>query len=195
MNKKERAAYKRAWYRKNRERVLAYQRKYAADNQERERERTKLWMEENADRVREYKRKYRDANRSTINAKRTLYAAQRRKTDPAYLDLEHEIAKRYYDKDPGARMLKDFDRKIQCLEYLGGKCSLCGFADHPAGLEFHHVKREDKEFSIATEIRKGMDVLMPELDKCVILCSRCHRIAEWERKHKPFKLKKEQSND
>lgn len=45
----------------------------------------------------------------------------------------------------------------------------------PAALEFHHVKN-DKDFTIsyAASCGYGIKRLKKEIDKCVVLCARCH---------------------
>lgn len=76
----------------------------------------------------------------------------------AYL---HEYNKKYqkerYEK-----------RKIELMNSLGGKCARCG-AQH--NLEFHHVDKATKEFSI---MRRWKEDVSEELKKCVLLCHECH---------------------
>lgn len=60
---------------------------------------------------------------------------------------------------------------------MGGCCSKCGYKDNIAALDFHHVNPEEKDFQV--DMRRlsntSMDKLEKELDKCVVLCARCHR--------------------
>lgn len=43
-------------------------------------------------------------------------------------------------------------------------------------LEFHHIDPNLKDFSIAhVKLTKFSAKIMNELDKCVLLCSNCHR--------------------
>lgn len=69
--------------------------------------------------------------------------------------------------------------KVRAINYLGGKCSVCGF-DHPSALQFHHRDPTMKAFSItskelSTPKKRPWDtVIIPELDKCDLLCSNCH---------------------
>lgn len=67
--------------------------------------------------------------------------------------------------------------KIKALKYLGGKCICCGFNQYPSSLEFHHIDESTKHFNIANKITSAQlnEALYKELDKCVILCSNCHR--------------------
>jgi hypothetical protein len=70
--------------------------------------------------------------------------------------------------------------KIQCLEYKGSKCSICGYDKCPAALDFHHKNPEDKLFNICKAKNKIFnDTIKKELDKCDLLCSNCHRELEY----------------
>lgn len=60
-------------------------------------------------------------------------------------------------------------------------CTKCGYSkethknfSHRA-LEFHHPQN-NKEFAIGNAVSKGvgLDRIKKEIDKCVILCARCH---------------------
>ena len=64
--------------------------------------------------------------------------------------------------------------KQQAIDYLGGKCSNCGYNKCNSALEFHHIDptQKDKDYS---NYKTSFDKLKPELDKCVLLCSNCHR--------------------
>lgn len=55
-------------------------------------------------------------------------------------------------------------------------CAICG-EDHPAVLDFHHVDGAMKSFSINTAVKNGTAKarVIAEIEKCVVLCSNCHR--------------------
>lgn len=72
-------------------------------------------------------------------------------------------------------MLRKFVSEIK----LTSKCSQCD-ENHPATLDFHHVDKNHKDFSISEAYKFGsLTKLKNELDKCVILCSNCHRKLHW----------------
>lgn len=73
-------------------------------------------------------------------------------------------------------LLRKFGKK-RALQYLGGKCVCCGFDAYPASLEFHHIDDSNKSFNISNKIKSTelSQEIYDELDKCVILCSNCHR--------------------
>lgn len=66
--------------------------------------------------------------------------------------------------------------KQQCVDYKGGKCETCGYNKFLGALEFHHISPEEKDFSISqSKLWKFDEKIKKELDKCVILCSNCHK--------------------
>lgn len=79
----------------------------------------------------------------------------------------------YYAKQR-ERALK---RKLELIEYKGGKCECCGYDKNYAALDFHHIHPEEKEFQVDSRhlANTNMDKLKEEADKCVLLCANCHR--------------------
>jgi hypothetical protein len=56
------------------------------------------------------------------------------------------------------------------------KCCCCGF-DNPICLDFHHLDSSKKDFNIAHLVtRKNKSDLVKEINKCVVVCSNCHRL-------------------
>lgn len=67
-------------------------------------------------------------------------------------------------------------QKQQAVDYLGGKCSNCGYNKCLNALEFHHLDPSTKEINPSQLMRfSSFDKLKSELDKCILLCSNCHR--------------------
>jgi hypothetical protein len=70
-------------------------------------------------------------------------------------------------------------KKIRAINLLGGKCLECDWMPltvyEVAAIEFHHPN-SDKDFDIGRYLNKKWDSLVPEILKCQLLCSRCHRI-------------------
>jgi hypothetical protein len=65
--------------------------------------------------------------------------------------------------------------KKLCVEYKGGKCQACGYDKCLAALEFHHRDPEEKDYTISQKSFPSFDEAKKELDKCDLLCCRCHR--------------------
>lgn len=57
------------------------------------------------------------------------------------------------------------------LFLLGGSCVNCLSVDN---LEFDHVIPEEMKFRIGTKMLARLEILLPELQKCQLLCHSCH---------------------
>ena len=66
--------------------------------------------------------------------------------------------------------------KQQCVDYKGGKCVQCGYKKYIGAIEFHHLDPTQKDFGLARNHKNFGESHKKELDKCVALCSNCHRI-------------------
>jgi hypothetical protein len=73
------------------------------------------------------------------------------------------------------RIKKFIETKLKLVELYGGKCKCCGFNKHYSALEFHHLDPSQKEFNLSVT-NNGWNKLIREADKCVLLCSNCHRM-------------------
>ena len=75
--------------------------------------------------------------------------------------------------------------KQRAIDYLGGKCAVCGYDKCNDALDFHHIDSTSKEFNISTSFNMSWGVLKNELDKCKLLCSNCHRELHCAEKTRP----------
>lgn len=66
-------------------------------------------------------------------------------------------------------------KKQKAVEFLGGKCQLCGYDKHYKMLEFHHLDPNEKDFAISSKTSWGFSRIEDELKKCAVLCPNCHR--------------------
>lgn len=59
----------------------------------------------------------------------------------------------------------------------GGKCEECGYNKNVAAFDFHHIERDEKEFSLdrRTLGNRSMEKVLLEMSKCKLLCANCHR--------------------
>lgn len=94
--------------------------------------------------------------------------------------------KRHYEKNKVAISAKVQERKRNLrklfAEYKASlACSHCG-QNHPATLDFHHVIRDPSNRKINDLLKRGaVEKAMKEIEeKCIVLCSNCHRIHHWE---------------
>ena len=69
-------------------------------------------------------------------------------------------------------------KKMTAVAHFGGKCQVCGYSRCIDALEFHHLDKSEKEESPTYVImRWSWSRALVELEKCVMLCSNCHREA------------------
>lgn len=68
--------------------------------------------------------------------------------------------------------------KYDCVQYKGGKCTMCGYNKCLNAMEFHHRDPYEKDFTIAQLRYTSFDknpAVKQELDKCDLVCANCHR--------------------
>jgi len=68
-------------------------------------------------------------------------------------------------------------RKVKeiLIDEAGGACAVCGYARHPAALQFHRVDPKTKSFGLGVRgITRSLEALRGEAAKCVLLCANCH---------------------
>ena len=68
-------------------------------------------------------------------------------------------------------------RKLELVEYKGGKCEKCTYDENMAALEFHHLNPSEKSFQLDSRHLSNTSIkkLKEEADKCVLVCANCHR--------------------
>jgi hypothetical protein len=70
------------------------------------------------------------------------------------------------------------NKKIESIIYKGSECMDCriSYPDEPYVIfEFHHLNPKNKEFDWSKMRLKTNSAIKKELDKCVLLCSNCHK--------------------
>jgi DNA-binding CsgD family transcriptional regulator len=86
------------------------------------------------------------------------------------------IIKKSKNKKNKSEYIRDWKRNLKksLVEYKGSKCEMCGYDRCIEALEFHHSDPNKKDFSISTKLF-GIEKMKKEVDKCLLLCSNCHR--------------------
>jgi len=137
----------------NKEQKREYNKKYREEHKEKSQEYDKKYREEHKEKISEYNKKYKEENKEKISEYNKKWREENKENR-----LEH--AKAHRDK-----------RRAHCIEYLGGKCVVCGTTHN---LQFDHIKREGKKYNITEKLTIKFDNLKEELDKCQLLCVPCH---------------------
>ena len=73
---------------------------------------------------------------------------------------------------------KDF---IDSLKLKIG-CVDCGYAKHPEALQFDHLPKFKKIFSISKSHLKPLNEVLKEIEKCEVVCACCHAIRTCKRR-------------
>ena len=93
-----------------------------------------------------------------------------------YLDNKDRVSE--HTKQKRVKQRKEYDIiKQELVDYKGGKCQICGYSDKCLAVyDFHHVEGE-KEFQISEMRNRNIKykILIQEVDKCILVCSNCHR--------------------
>lgn len=73
------------------------------------------------------------------------------------------------------------EKKKLLIEYKGGKCEKCGYDKCIEALEFHHLDPKQKDFNVSSH-SFSFDRMKKEADKCILVCSNCHREIHYNEK-------------
>lgn len=87
----------------------------------------------------------------------------------------------YKDKEDASKRIKKcrIKRKQELIEIGGGKCRICGYDKCHAALEFHHCHPENKLYGLSCGNCHSLLSDLLEIQKCILLCSNCHREVEY----------------
>lgn len=63
-------------------------------------------------------------------------------------------------------------------------CADCGYAVHPAALEFDHLPGHAKRFAVTAAIFSGysLEAIFAEIQSTEVVCANCHRVRTAQRK-------------
>ena len=67
------------------------------------------------------------------------------------------------------------NNKLLYINYKGGKCKICNYNKCIDALDFHHLDPTKKDPGFESIRYWGLEKAKVELDKCQLLCCRCHR--------------------
>tara|TARA_R100000008_G_C3554223_1_gene152263 strand:- start:671 stop:937 length:267 start_codon:yes stop_codon:yes gene_type:complete len=79
-------------------------------------------------------------------------------------------------KQDKKRIRKNRNKLIEYKKTLS--CKACGLKDYRV-IEFHHIGDKENEVSRMVGVGYSWKRIMKEIDKCIALCSNCHRIEHW----------------
>lgn len=76
---------------------------------------------------------------------------------------------------------RKWSNKDRIMQHFDGKCAHCGLIDDPCVYDLHHINPAEKEEGIARMMDRKWETILPELNKCILLCSNCHRKVHFSR--------------
>lgn len=140
---------------RTKEEKAAYAKAYNKANKERIKAESKVYYAANREKKMAYAKAYREANREETNA----YAK-------AYQKANREELKAKRD-----------ERNLIIFNYKGAECNHCGLSEpkHLEIYDYHHVDPDTKLYSVSNILKGPIERLKTEVDKCLLLCSNCHR--------------------
>ncbi len=66
-------------------------------------------------------------------------------------------------------------------KYREKKCEICEYvSEYWAPFDFHHRDPSTKEYEVSSMVRHTEEKIKKELDKCIVLCSNCHRLLHYQ---------------
>ncbi len=87
--------------------------------------------------------------------------------------LFRRVNKDHYNKQGTDRRT---EQKLRAINLLGGKCYDCGISYPPCVYDFHHTNPLEKDGFVGSFLHRSWDKVIDEINKCVLLCSNCHRL-------------------
>jgi len=69
--------------------------------------------------------------------------------------------------------IRTWIKRLKCLHLFGNKCCICEKDIEIFDYDFHHKCGKEKE--ISRLFGRTFNVILKELNKCILVCSQCHR--------------------
>lgn len=69
--------------------------------------------------------------------------------------------------------------KIRIVNYMGGQCTKCSLKlenSHYSVFDLHHLDPKEKDINFKRLKFQKWETIKKEADKCILVCSNCHRI-------------------
>lgn len=64
---------------------------------------------------------------------------------------------------------------------VGKACAVCGVVFPPVCMDYHHLDKSTKEFSLGANGRDmALDRIYREISKCILVCANCHRLLHYQ---------------
>jgi len=98
-----------------------------------------------------------------------------------HVSVRYQCPKKQYQANKKS-IKKKFDFLKRYKLFCG--CSVCGFKEHYAALQFNHTDPSKKKFTISKGYKSaGIKKLKEEMRKCEVLCANCHAMVTMKEGH------------
>jgi len=136
-----------------------------------EKRKTRQWTNAARDNLLSYRRKYYQKNKE----KHHQYNKQRYHSDPRVREATKIRSTR--------RRLADLNNRKFIISIKNHPCLDCGIKFHHVAMDFDHRHGEIKGYEISRMRNCSKATILKEVAKCDLVCSNCHRVRTWKRKH------------
>jgi hypothetical protein len=123
------------------------------------------------------------------------------KDEAKRLAMQKKYSRRWYEKNrreiiKKARQVKDKSRAEWIAYKSKQRCSHCR-KKHPAIIDFHHVIKEGKRSVnyLALKRNNVTEAIKEAEEKCIPLCSNCHRIFHWYETRKAMRKRRKKGGN
>ena len=171
--------YNKEWYEANKERIKSQQKAYYEKNKEKKKEYRRQYYLNNKDKCKSWK-----SNQNSEESKEYRHNYYLNNKDK-WEEYKNNLSEEQKEKrlQTVRKLKKDYghSNKKELIEYKGSRCSICGIkynGENGCMFDFHHLNPDDKDFNITTLLRhysKIPEKVWKEIDKCILVCSNCHR--------------------
>lgn len=118
------------------------------------------------------------------------------KDEAKRLAMQKLYSRKWYEKNRReiirkVRTAKDKSRAVWVAYKSRQRCSHCR-KKHPAIIDFHHVIKEGKRSVNHLALRRSnvAEAIKEAEEKCIPLCSNCHRILHWNETRKAIRKRR-----
>lgn len=192
--------YQKQYRLKNKKKIDIYAKEYHLKNKEKLNAQMKEYYQANKESIKERMSRYGQDNREIISQKKKIYHLANRERELAKMKLNYkknkiemlEYGREYYLTNKDYLKKQALKRRsvvreewVKLLAELEmNKCSKCGYDKCFAAIDYHHIKPEEKKYNMAHIMRKKVrEEYLRELEKCIALCSNCHREYHFKEKN------------
>lgn len=113
---------------------------------------------------------HKQAAKKDYDKNKQLYKSYAKRWVEANPDKRRQAARSWAAKNHATQKQLAVDYKGGCCTDCAGKYPLCVY-------DFHHLDPKQKDMHLAQALNaRGFEFCKEELDKCILLCSNCHRI-------------------